>query len=294
MREVKDDNHFTGIGQMVKIARVFPRVTNATPKDDYTFFDAPGMFLPEIDEVHVSVAFTYDLPKAEWLAKQWEAVGVPVKIGGPALGKHHKLGEFTPGLYLKPGYVITSRGCPNAETGKCWFCSEPKGPVELKIKEGNNILDPNLLACSDQHILKVFAMLKKQKYGRAIFTGGLEAARLKDWHIDLLVDIKPTEMFFAYDTPDDLEPLIVAGSRLFNAGFTKASHTLRAYCLIGYPGDTFELAEQRIGQVMDAGFMPMAMLFRNKKGVITKEWSRFQRLWANPYIVGAKLDKEGE
>ena len=30
MREVKDDNHFTGIGQMVKIARVFPRVTNAT------------------------------------------------------------------------------------------------------------------------------------------------------------------------------------------------------------------------------------------------------------------------
>lgn len=295
MREVKDDNHFTGIGQMVKIARVFPRVTNATPKDDYTFFDAPGMFIPPIDEVHVSVVFTYDLPRAEWLAKQWEAVGVPVKIGGPALGKHHKLGEFTPGLYLKPGYVITSRGCPNAETGKCWFCSEPKGPIELEIKEGNNILDPNLLACSDQHVREVFAMLKRrQKHGRPEFTGGLEAARLKDWHVDQLRELKPKSMFFAYDTPDDYEPLHEAGKKLLKAGFTTASHTLRAYVLIGWPKDTFEKAEKRLMDTIQAGFMPMAMLYRNKTGVISKEWSKFQRLWANPHIIGAKLGKEGE
>ena len=56
----------------MKIARVFPRKTNASPEDEYAFFDAPGMFLPEIDEVHISVAFTYDLPRAELLAKQWE------------------------------------------------------------------------------------------------------------------------------------------------------------------------------------------------------------------------------
>ena len=42
------------------IARVFPRITKATPRDEYCFFGPPGMFLPEIDEVHVSVAFTYD------------------------------------------------------------------------------------------------------------------------------------------------------------------------------------------------------------------------------------------
>ena len=28
-------------------------------------------------------------------------------------------GDFVPGRYLAPGYVITSRGCPN----RCWFCS---------------------------------------------------------------------------------------------------------------------------------------------------------------------------
>lgn len=69
----------------MKIARVFPRKTAATPYDDLVFFDSPLMLsLPEIDEVHISVAFTYDRRKAEDLAFQWEIVGVPVKIGGPA------------------------------------------------------------------------------------------------------------------------------------------------------------------------------------------------------------------
>ena len=29
------------------IARVFPRRTKATPQDDYTFTDEPGLFVPE-------------------------------------------------------------------------------------------------------------------------------------------------------------------------------------------------------------------------------------------------------
>lgn len=267
----------------MSIARVFPRITKATPSDELTFFDAPGMFLPPIDEVHVSVAFTYDLPKAEWLAKQWESVA-PVKIGGPALDEPG--GEFIPGRYLKPGYILTSRGCPN----RCPHCSvwRREGPKirELEIKEGNNVLDDNLLACSDQHIIKVFEMLKKQKFGKPMFTGGLEAARLKPWHVDLLKDLKPKEMFFAYDTPDDYEPLVEAGRMLLDAGFTTASHTLRAYVLIGGPyKDTFEQAEKRLMQTVQAGFMPMAMLYRDKKGQVSKEWARFQRLWARPAII---------
>ncbi|MCL5103035.1 MAG: hypothetical protein M1133_02815 [Armatimonadetes bacterium] len=99
-----------------RIARVFPRRTKATPVDDLAFYDEPGLFPPCVDEVHVSVTFTYDLPRAEHLAKAWERVA-PVTIGGPATGMPG--GEFTPGAYLKAGYVITSRGCPN----RCWFCS---------------------------------------------------------------------------------------------------------------------------------------------------------------------------
>ena len=270
----------------LKIARVFPRKTNASPEDEYAFFDAPGMFLPEIDEVHISVAFTYDLPRAELLAKQWEYVA-PVKIGGPALNEPG--GEFVPGMYLKPGYVITSRGCPN----HCWFCSvwqrEGIEIRELEVKEGNNVLDDNLLACSDGHIKAVFGMLKRQPYGQPIFTGGLEAARLKNWHVDLFREIKPKEMYFAYDTPDNYEPLVEAGRKLLSGGFSVASHTLKAYVLIGWPKDTFEAAEQRLIDTIKAGFMPMAMLYRDKQGRQSKQWERFQREWANPWIVGAKM-----
>jgi hypothetical protein len=244
------------------------------------------MFLPEIEEVHVSVAFTYDLPKAEQLAEQWRHIA-PVKIGGPALDEPG--GEFVPGRYIKPGYVITSRGCPN----NCWFCSvwrrEGNTIRELEIKEGNNILDDNLLACSQGHILGVFQMLFQQKYGRPMFTGGLEAARLRDWHVELLRQLRPKELFFAYDTPDDYEPLVEAGKKLLRAGFTVSSHALRAYVLVGYPGDTFTKAERRLTDTIKAGFLPMAMLYRDKEGKRITEWARFQRFWARPATVNLKL-----
>lgn len=270
------------------IARVFPRITKATPYDEMTFFDVPGMFLPEIHEVHVSVAFTYDIPRAEQLAEAWRHIA-PVQMGGPAYNAPG--GEFEPGMYLKPGYVLTSRGCHN----KCWFCQvwrREGGQIrELEIKEGNNILDDNLLACSDDHIKAVFEMLKVQPYGEPIFTGGLEAKLLQDWHCELLHEAHPVGMYFAYDTPDDLEPLIEAGTKLRRAGFTTASHVLRCYVLIGYPKDTFDKAEARLKQTIEAGFMPMAMLYRDQTGEVDPRWQTFQRKWANKYIVGDTMRK---
>jgi hypothetical protein len=101
------------LGVILKIIRVFPRRTKATPCDDLAFIGEPTLFA-EADEVHISVSFSWGLPEAERLEKQWRYIA-PVKIGGPATGQR---GEgFTPGLYLKPGYVITSRVCPN----RCWF-----------------------------------------------------------------------------------------------------------------------------------------------------------------------------
>jgi hypothetical protein len=68
-----------------KIARVFPRKTKVSPIDELSFFGLPPrLILPKIDEVHVSVTFSWDLDKAEWLADQWQTVA-PVKIGGPGV-----------------------------------------------------------------------------------------------------------------------------------------------------------------------------------------------------------------
>lgn len=272
------------------IARVFPRRTKATPIDLYSFHTEPGWFIPDdITEVHVSVTFTWDLPEAEHLAILWSTVA-PVRIGGPATGKPS--GDFVPGKYLKPGYVITSRGCPN----KCWFCDvwKREGDIrELSIKPGINVLDDNLLACSEKHIRAVFKMLKAQK-GRKELTGGLEAARLKDWHVDLLVDLKPKQMFFAYDTPDDYEPLVEAGKKLARANFTVKSKGLRCYVLIGYPGDIMKDAEKRLNRTLDAGFIPYAMLYRDKTGCYDPAWRKLQRLWTRPAIIkiGGQRDRD--
>lgn len=268
-----------------KIIRVFPRQTNATPDDeDVRIMVTPSLF-DEADEVHISVAFTWDLKWAEWAEKQWRSVA-PVKVGGPALNEPG--GDFVPGKYMKKGYVITSRGCPN----RCWFCAVPKreGGVirELPVRDGWILTDDNLLACSDRHIDEVFSMLKRQPH-HPQFVGGLEAKLLTPEMAIRLREIKPETMFFAYDTPDDLEPLQQAGKYLFDAGFTKASHVLRCYVLIGYPKDTSLKATKRLKETWKAGFMPMAMLYRDQKGEQPKEWERFQREWANPIITASKV-----
>lgn len=267
----------------MSILRVFPRRTKATPDDEYAVIGEPGLFIPEdITEIHVSVTFTWDLPEAERLADAWSRFG-PVKIGGPATGARGE--DFTPGRYLKSGYVITSRGCPN----RCWFCSVPKreGNVrELPIAEGWNVQDDNLLACSEAHIRAVFAMLKRQKH-RVEFTGGMEAKRLKPWHVDLFKELRPKQIFFAYDTPDDLPPLEEA-ARLFREAEYGTRNILRCYVLIGYPGDTFAAATKRLETVKDLDFCPMAMLYRDQKGNTTAEWRRFQHSWARPACIYAK------
>jgi hypothetical protein len=268
----------------MKIIRVFPRRTNATPDDENVRINTTPTFFDELDEVHISVTFTWDIPRAEWLANQWKCVA-PVKIGGPAFNE--KGGDFIPGMYMKKGYVITSRGCNN----KCWFCSVPKREGELRelpITDGWIVTDDNLLACSQQHIEKVFEMLKRQPESPQ-FNGGLEARLLTQSMAHKLKETKTKSVYFAYDTTDDYEPLLRAGEYMMHAGFTKQSHDLKCYVLIGYPKDTFEAAEKRLTDTIKAGFMPMAMLYRDNQGKNPREWKRFQEKWADKSIVGAKM-----
>jgi hypothetical protein len=148
-------------------------------------------------------------------------------------------------------------------------------------------LDDNLLACSESHIRAVFEMLSKQKQ-RARFTGGIEAKRLQPWHLDLFRSLVPSPvLFMAYDTPDDLEPLREA-CQLFKAiRFTR--HQLRCYVLIGYPGDTFGKATERLKTTLEFGCLPMAMLYRDKKYEVDRDWQRFQRAWVRPKLICANL-----
>lgn len=273
-----------------RLIRVFPRKTKASPDDALSYFGPPDLFA-EADEVHVSVTFNADKPKAERLAEEWRHVA-PVKVGGVAYGDRGE--DFIPGRYVKRGYTFTSRGCPR----RCWFCDVWKRDPEprlLPIQDGWNILDDNLLACPEPHVRSVFDMLQKQ--GRRVeFTGGLEARALEDYQVGLLADLKPRpNCFFAYDPGDPFETLKSAADRLLAAGFTRCSHRLRVYVLIGFPKDTFAEAEKRLNQMLAVGFTPHAMLWDPTEPAAEKwrpkpEWRKFQRLWARPSIIHARSE----
>jgi len=275
----------------MRLIRVFPSRTKATPDDELAYVGPPDLFARchGAEAVHVSVTFTWDRAKAERLAKEWERVA-PVRLGGVAYGDPGR--EFVPGRYLKPGYIVTSRGCPR----RCWFCSVWKRdpmPRLLPVVDGWNVLDDNLLACPRPHVEAVFAMLGRQ--GRRVeFTGGLEAMALQDYQVGLLAGLRPRPTcFFAYDPGDAFETLQYAARRLLAAGFSAASHRLRCYVLIGFPRDTFAAAEGRLRDILGLGFTPMAMLWRPETPAAERrapaaDWRAFQRRWARPAIIHAR------
>lgn len=258
------------------------------PTDELAFFGEPTIeaLAMDIDEVNISTTFTYDLEKTDKLFEAWQILGVPVEVGGPAFDD--RMGDFTPGMYVKKGVTFTSRGCQK----ECWFCSVPrcaKGVIrELPIQDGWNIADDNILGTSEKHFREVIDMLKRQPE-RAVFSGGLEPALLQPWQAELLKIVNPKTMYTAYDTKDDYEALRQMAGILWDAGFSKKGRQVKCYALCGYKGDTFEEAGKRMEQIMELGFLPFAMLFRDESGETAHEWRKFQREWANSYIVGSKF-----
>jgi hypothetical protein len=91
-----------------RIIRVFPRRTSHTPTDELAFVGEPPLDRPKADEVHISVAFTWDKPKAEHLKQAWSQYYTTVKVDGPA---YNNPGDgFISGMYLKQGITTCSRG----------------------------------------------------------------------------------------------------------------------------------------------------------------------------------------
>lgn len=268
-------------GGEMKIIRVFPSRTSFTPTDPMAFVGDPGLWRPEADEVHVSVAFTWDIAEGRRLQAAWLVYYPVVKIGGPAIGQHNYSSWFEPGLYVKQGVTFTSRGCDN----NCPWCAVPDREGNLRetnsFAPGYIIADNNLLQTAQQHQAEVFAMLRTQR--AAVFSGGLQASLLSDWFVDQLKTIKINQLFLAADTMAHLRPLEKALNKLDWLPRQKK----RVYTMIGT--ETIEAAIERLEAVWQLGGMPFAQLYRSIDGGenYSQAWRDLQRKWQRPAAMAA-------
>ena len=263
----------------MKLLRVFPRRTSYTPTDNYAFIGDPPLERPQVDEVHVSCTFTWDIPKAKRLASAWSQYYPVVKLGGPAFGS--PCDTFTPGMYVKEGVTFTSRGCNN----NCPWCLVPEreGKLrELTIQPGHIIQDNNLLQCSRAHQHDVFDMLRQQ-LKPATLAGGLDARLIDYWTAYQLQTLRIKEIFLAADTTDSLKPLAEAVSKLHFLSRNK----LRCYVLIDFNGETMCQANDRLIKVWEVGCLPFAQLYQPPDKFIkySNEWKLFARFWSRPAIM---------
>lgn len=267
-----------------KIIRVFPRRTKWTPVDEFVFVGDPPLpwFRPSEEmPVYVSCTFTWDVDEAERLFWSWKRYYPVVYKGGPAYSiADDKDWEFVPGRFIKSGVTITSRGCPY----KCPWCLVPgrEGDIrELEIKDGYIVQDNNLLACSENHIEKVFEMLRRQKRG-AVFAGGLDIKLLNKEHVKLLKSIKVNEIWVSYDSFDRWSELRRAEELLKDFSAEKK----RCYVLVGFQGEPIEKAEVRLQRALDNGFLPFAMWYRapsdKKQKHLSPDERAFLRKWCRP------------
>lgn len=276
---------------MTEIIRVFPIRTSFTPKDERTFVGYPPFpeFRPADRKtpVHISVVFTWCRTLAETIAASWRLYYDDVRIGGPAYGDYGD--EFTPGLYLKQGCTITSRGCVK----HCGWCPERNRPLRaLKIQPGWIVQDSNLLACPEAHVRAVFDMLRNQN--RAIFfPGGLDKHFLQPWHRELFDSIPIGELWFACDVTADLPWLERAAKILDGIPLRKR----RCYTMVGYDDnpETLDQAERRIERVFALGFMPFCQLYKPDDYVkaYSPDWRALQRKWCRPaaYMTGKSTEE---
>lgn len=250
-----------------------------TPTDEMAFVGDPTLFNPDADEVHVSVTFTWDIQEGYRLQKAWEQYYDLVKIGGPAINGSN--GEFEPGMYLKNGVTITSRGCNR----RCPWCFVPEyegGVKLLEIKPGHILQDNNILATPREHQERVFEMLR-ERTEPAKFAGGIDPRLVDDRVAENFRDMRVSYLFLSADAKGSLKSLEKAVKKLSFLGKNKT----RCYVLIGFGDETIDEAESRLKRVWEIGCTPHSQLYQppGKKIRYPKKWMELNRNWSRPAIT---------
>lgn len=291
----REENNGTGWQMNRRILRVFPRATSMTPIDDLVAIGEPTLFEPrkDVEEVHISVLFTWDKKRTRQLERMWADYYPVVKVGGPAYGidlVSSEPDDFILGRYIRKGATITTRGCEF----QCPWCLVPRKEMWFrqleKVAVGNIIQDNNILLANRWHLEKVFYMLTNQKAVR--FADGLDCRLLKDWHVERLRMLSIYEIWIALDCKRRMRAFQRACVKLHNAGFRR--NQIRAYILAGYK-EPIQAAEERLVFAWECGALPYIQVYQDESGEKRmagegcREDNLFVRRWSRPAIIKKEM-----
>ncbi len=179
----------------------------------------------------------------------------------------HEVERCFPDYSIYPQYdfavSMTSRGCPN----NCDFChvGHKEGRCSVKVADVSDfwngqpkikVLDPNLTACIDKRDL--FRQYRETNV-EIDFTQGLDIRLLNDDDIADLLQMKISNIHFAWDRPK--QDLSANFARYASAG-KKDRHGYygTVYCLTNY-NSTMDENLYRIYTLIDLGYNPYVMVY---------------------------------
>jgi hypothetical protein len=192
-----------------------------------------------------------------------------------------------PELTKDTAFGFLSRGCPRG----CDFCivEKKEGRCSVKVADLSEfwrgqkkivLCDPNILACKDwRELLKQLI----DSGAEVDFNQGLDIRMMTEEKIEMLKQIKITQIHFAWDRYEDKEK-VLPKLRLFADRWGKSlSHAAIVYTIVNF-STTIEQDLERIYTLRDMGYWPYVMIYDKEH---CKRVYRDLQRWVNNRFIFA-------
>lgn len=193
-----------------------------------------------------------------------------------------------PEMTKDTAYGFLTRGCPRG----CGFChvASKEGKCSYKVADLSEfwngqkhieLLDPNLLACSDWK--ELLQQLIDSK-ARVNFNQGLDIRMMTEEKAEMLSQIPLDAIHFAWDRYED-KNIIQPKFLQFRAKSKVNAHNLQVYVLCGdHERKVREEDLYRVYWLRDNGYAPYVMLYNKDELPKGHELRKFQRYVNNRFV----------